>query len=421
MILKGVQLPSGDSADIQIEHGVITQVGSISQNGVDCHGLIALPGLVDLHTHLREPGFEQSETIESGSQSAAAGGYSAVFAMANTSPVQDTPELCEWVLDRGAQVDLVKVQPIGAITKSIAGKQLAPIAAMASSRAKVRVFSDDGNCLTDPDLMRRALLEVKKFDGVIAQHSQDHSRTVGALMNEGELSAELGLTGWARSAEEDIIARDAQLALETDSRLHVCHLTTEGAVDAVRWAKSKGAKITAEVTPHHLLMTEELVRSYDPVYKVNPPLRTQRDTMALREALIDGTIDILATDHAPHSSEKKQCEWSNAAFGMLGLEVAASVLHEVLIQKGGSDWLRFAMASSTLPAKIGGLEDFGHLTVGKPAHLMLFDPSVKRVLGSQTRSLSRNNPWAGRELFGEVVHTIYGGRITFSSRGDINV
>lgn len=414
MILKGVQLPSGKSADIQIEDGVITQIGLISESGIDCQGLIALPGLVDLHTHLREPGFEQSETIESGSRAAAAGGFTAVFAMANTRPVQDTAELCEWVFDRGAQVDLVKVQPIGAITKSIAGKELAPLAAMASSRANVRVFSDDGNCLTDADLMRNALLEARRFDGVIAQHSQDHSRTVGALMNEGELSAELGLIGWSRLAEEDIIARDAQLSIETDSRLHVCHLTTEGAVEAVRWAKAKGAKITAEVTPHHLLMTEELVRTYDPVYKVNPPLRTQRDTIALREALVDGTIDILATDHAPHSSEKKQCEWSQAAFGMLGLEVAASVLYQVLIKEGGSDWSRFAMASSTLPARIGGLQDFGELAVGRPANLMLFDPSAKRLSGSSTQSLSNNNPWTGYELFGAVVHTIYRGRLTFS-------
>lgn len=420
MILKGVQLASGDLADIAIEHGEVTQIGKISQDGIDCQGLVALPGLVDLHTHLREPGFEQSETIESGSRAAAAGGYAAVFAMANTNPVQDTAEVCEWVLDRGVEVDLVKVQPIGAITKALAGKELSQIAEMASSRAKVRVFSDDGNCLTNPDLMRSAILEVKKFGGVIAQHSQDHSRTVGAVMNDGELSAELGLTGWPRLAEEDIIARDAELALQTDSRLHVCHLTTEGAVDAVRWAKSKGAKITAEVTPHHLLMTEELVRSYDPVYKVNPPLRTRRDTQALRDALVDGTIDILATDHAPHSSEKKQCEWSRAAFGMLGLEVAASVLFQVLIEEGGSDWQRFVKASSQLPAQIGGLEGFGELAVGKPANLVLFDPYKRRAIGSSTHSLSSNNPWAGQELFGEVVHTIYRGRFTFRN-GVVNV
>lgn len=414
MILKGLQLIDGTRADIEIENGIVRKIGSITGSGIDCDGLMALPGLVDLHTHLREPGFEASETIESGSRSAAAGGYTAVFAMANTSPVQDNSDVCEWVLDRGEAVDLAKVQPIGAITKSIAGKELAALSQMAASRAKVRVFSDDGNCLVDPELMRRALLEVKKFDGVIAQHAQDHSRTVGSLMNESELSSELGLTGWPRLAEEDIIARDAQLAMETDSRLHVCHLTTEGAVEVVRWAKGKGAKITAEVTPHHLLLNEELVRSYNPVYKVNPPLRTQRDTQALREALVDGTIDILATDHAPHAKEKKECEWSSAAFGMVGLEVAASVLYKVLIEEAGTGWQRFVEASSSLPARIGQLTEFGRIVEGFPANVAIFDPAAKRTITSHTMSLSTNNPWTGMTLPGEVVHTIYRGRLTFS-------
>ena len=412
MILKQVTLIDGRRADIEIENGVITKIGSVLRSGLDCSGLVALPGMVDLHTHLREPGFEQSETIASGSRSAAKGGYTAVFAMANTSPVQDTSEICDWVFDKGAEVDLVRVQPIGAITKTIAGKELAPISEMAAARSKVSVFSDDGNCLTDAELMRLALLEVKKFGGVIAQHSQDHSMTNGSLMNDGELSAELGLAGWPRLAEEDIIARDAQLALETGSRLHVCHVTTEGAVDAVRWAKAKGANITAEVTPHHLLLTEELVRTYDPVYKVNPPLRTKRDTEALRNALVDGTIDILATDHAPHSSEKKQCEFASAAFGMVGLEVAASVLYEVLIKEGGSDWNRYVSASSELPARIGNLPDFGFIAEGKPANLMLFDPAASLRVPSQTQSLSSNNPWAGKELPGAVLHTIFRGRFT---------
>jgi dihydroorotase len=265
----------------------------------------------------------------------------------------------------------------------------------------------------DPDLMRKALLEVRKFDGVVAQHSQDHSLTPGALMNEGDLSIELGLAGWPRLAEEEIIARDAQLALETDSRLHVCHLTTEGAVDAVRWAKSKGIKVTAEVTPHHLLLTEDLVRTYDPVYKVNPPLRTSRDTQALREALIDGTIDILATDHAPHSEEKKHCEWESAAFGMTGLEIAARVLYQVLIRDGGSDWDRFAQASSYQPAMIGGLAGFGMIAEGQSANLMLFDHSVSGDASKESLSLSTNSPWVGKKLFGQVVRTIYQGRITY--------
>ena len=414
MIFKGLQFADGTRSDIEIRNGIVSKIGTISESGIDCDGLMALPGLVDLHTHLREPGFEASETIASGSRSAAAGGYTSVFAMANTNPVQDNPDVCEWVMDRGLEVDLVKIQPIGAITKSIAGKELSEISQMADSRAKVRVFSDDGNCLVDPELMKRALLEVRKFDGVIAQHAQDHSRTIGSLMNEGELSVELGLTGWPRLAEEDIIARDAQLAMETDSRLHVCHLTTEGAVEAVRWAKSKGAKVTAEVTPHHLLLNEELVRTYDPVFKVNPPLRTKRDTQALRDALVDGTIDILATDHAPHSREKKECEWSSAAFGMVGLEIAASVLYKVLVEEAGIGWQRFVEASSSLPARIGKLTEFGQIVEGGPANLVIFDASAKRSITSQTMSLSTNNPWTGMTLPGEVVHTVYRGRLTFS-------
>lgn len=413
MILNSVQLPDGTVCDIKIDDGVISEIGKNLGKGEDCSGLIALPGLVDLHTHLREPGFEASETIASGSASASAGGYVAVFAMANTNPVQDNIETVEWVAKRGHEVGLVHVQPIGAITLSIQGKQLAPLTSLASSSATVRVFSDDGNCLTDETLMRAALLEVREFDGVIAQHSQDHSLTPNAQMNDGNLSVELGLKGWPAVAEEQIIARDAQLAIETDSRLHVCHLTTAGAVDVVRWAKKKGAKITAEVTPHHLLLTEELVRSYDPVYKVNPPLRRKEDTLALRAGLLDGTIDVLATDHAPHSREKKECDWPSAAFGMVGLEAAASVLYQVLLIEGGATWGDFTRISSLAPAQIGGLTGFGTLEVGKPAHVTLFDPSVKKIASQKTHSLSMNNPWKSLELHGEVHRTIYGGKTTF--------
>lgn len=413
MILNSVQLADGTVCDIKVTAGVISEIGKDLGKGEDCAGLIALPGLVDLHTHLREPGFEASETIASGSASAAAGGYVAVFAMANTNPVQDNVETVEWVAKRGKEIGLVHVQPVGAITLSIQGKELAPLKSLAESGAGVRVFSDDGNCLTDQSLMRAALLEVKEFDGVIAQHSQDHSLTPNAQMNEGELSVELGLNGWPAVAEEQIIARDAQLAIESDSRLHVCHLTTAGAVDVVRWAKKKGAKITAEVTPHHLLLTEELVRSYDPVYKVNPPLRSNEDTLSLREALLDGTIDVLATDHAPHSNEKKECDWPSAAFGMVGLEAAASVLYQVLIVEGGASWVDFARISSRTPAQIGGLKDFGNLQVGSDANIMLFDPTAKKVASQQTHSLSINNPWKSFELQGEVHQTIFRGKTTF--------
>ena len=411
LILKNVQLPAGAGADIEIENGRITSIGSLSDSGVDCSGLIALPGFVDVHTHLREPGFEASETIVSGSRSAAAGGYTAVLAMANTNPVTDNAEIADLILDAGLAAGLLEVQPIGSVTRGLQGQELSDIAGLAASRSSVRMFSDDGVCVFDPELMRKALIAVKKFDGVIAQHAQDPTLTVGSQMNAGALATELGLTGWPAEAEEAIIKRDAQLAEETGSRLHICHLTTAGAVEVVRWAKKRGINITAEVTPHHLLLTEELARSYDPVYKVNPPLRRTEDTVALREALLDGTIDVMGTDHAPHSAEKKECEWQNAAFGMVGLEHAASVLQEVLIGNGGS-WERFAHVLSTKPAQIASLKNQGALEVGVMANISLIDPTAKRVIAKETYSKSANNPFAGISLPGQVVHTIFQGRFT---------
>ena len=411
LVLKNVQLPTGAGADIEIENGRITSIGSLSDSGLDCSGLIALPGFVDVHTHLREPGFEASETIVSGSRSAAAGGYTAVLAMANTNPVTDNAEIADFILDAGLAAGLVEVQPIGSVTRGLQGQELSDIAGLAASRSSVRMFSDDGVCVFDPELMRKALIAVKKFDGVIAQHAQDPTLTVGSQMNAGALATELGLTGWPAEAEEAIIKRDAQLAEETGSRLHICHLTTAGAVEVVRWAKKRGINITAEVTPHHLLLTEELARSYDPVYKVNPPLRRTEDTVALREALLDGTIDVLGTDHAPHSAEKKECEWQNAAFGMVGLEHAASVLQEVLIGNGGS-WGRFAHVLSTKPAQIASLRNQGALEVGAMANISLIDPTATRLIAKQTYSKSANNPFAGISLPGQVVHTIFQGRFT---------
>ena len=411
MILKNLTLPNGSGADIAIENGRITEIGSVSGSGMDCSGLQALPGFVDVHTHLREPGFEASETILSGSKTAAAGGYTAVMAMANTSPVTDTAEIADFILDAGTTAGFVEVQPIGSVTKGLAGAELSDIKGLSQSRSKVRMFSDDGVCVFDEDLMRQALITVKAFNGVIAQHAQDPTLTVGAQMNAGALATELGMAGWPAEAEESIIKRDAELAEQTGSRLHICHLTTAGAVEVVRWAKARGINITAEVTPHHLLLTEERVRGYDSVYKVNPPLRKLEDTLALREALLDGTIDVLGTDHAPHSREKKECEWQNAAFGMVGLEHAASVLQEVLIQSGGS-WERFANVLSTKPAAIAGLENQGELSVGSVANIALIDPAAKRVIERQTNSKSINNPFAGITLPGQIVHTIFNGRFT---------
>ena len=411
LVLKNLTLANGHGADIEIVDGRITAIGTLSVPGLDCSGLRVLPGFVDVHTHLREPGFEASETILTGSKSAAAGGYTAVMAMANTMPVTDQPEIADFIRNAGIEAGYVEVQPIGSVTIGLKGEKLSDIDGLSKSKSKVRMFSDDGVCVFDADLMRDALLAVKKFDGVIAQHAQDPTLTIGAQMNSGALATELGLTGWPAAAEESIIERDALLAEATGSRLHICHLTTAGAVEVVRWAKKRGINITAEVTPHHLLLTENLVRSYDPVYKVNPPLRTAEDTLALRAALLDGTIDVLGTDHAPHSAEKKECEWQNAAFGMVGLEHAASVLQEVLIENGG-DWEQFASVLSTKPAAIAGLQNQGRIEVGAIANLALIDPSAKRLIEAKTHSKSVNNPFVGFSLPGQVVHTIYRGQFT---------
>lgn len=414
-VLKNVMLADGSSADIQVVGDKISAIGSglEAERQIDCSGLVALPGFVDLHTHLREPGFEQSETVLTGTQSAALGGFTAVHAMANTMPVADTAGVVEQVAALGKEAGYADVYPIGAVTVGLEGKQLAELGAMANSKAQVRVFSDDGKCVHDPVIMRRALEYVKTFGGVIAQHAQEPRLTEGAQMNEGAVSAELGLTGWPAVAEESIIARDVLLAEHVDSRLHICHLSTAGSVEIIRWAKARGIKVTAEVTPHHLLLTDELARTYDSVYKVNPPLRTQKDVEALRAGLIDGTIDIIATDHAPHPIEAKDCEWNAAAFGMLGLEIAASVAQEVLIESGKSSWARLSEVLSKNPAAIAGDREQGQeLKAGAIANIVLIDPTARRRVVADSASKSKNSPYVGLELPGAVRHTIYRGYFT---------
>jgi len=421
-LILGASLLGGDPADLVVRDGVIASLGAdtaapregVALETIDATGLIALPGLVDLHTHLREPGREDAETVRTGSRAAARGGYTCVHAMANTDPVADTAGVVEQVWRLGHEAGYCDVQPIGAVTVGLAGERLAELGAMAESAARVRVFSDDGKCVSDAVLMRRALEYVKAFDGVIAQHAQEPRLTEGAQMNEGILSGELGLQGWPAVAEEAIIARDVLLAEHVGSRLHVCHLSTRGSVEIVRWAKSRGIDVTAEVTPHHLLLTDELVRSYDPIYKVNPPLRTADDVQAVREGLADGTIDIVATDHAPHPMEDKECEWAAAAFGMLGLETALSIVQQTMVDTGLIGWERVAEAMSAIPARIGRVADHGRpLAVGEPAHIVLYDPGASQVVTpSDTASLSRNTPYAGRELPGRVVATFLHGRPT---------
>lgn len=419
LLITGADLLGHGAQDVLVEDGVITQVGSIrSAKGadvLDADGLVALPGLVDLHTHLREPGREDAETIASGSAAAAVGGFTAVLAMANTSPVTDTAEAAERILDLGRAAGLVDVVPVGAVTKGLAGEELAELGLMHRSRAGVTVFSDDGRCVHDARVMRRALEYVRAFGGVISQHAQDpHLAGPQACAHEGELSGRLGLPGWPGIAEESIVARDVMLARHTGSRVHVAHVSTAGTVEVVRWAKAQGIAVTAEVTPHHLVLTTDLLSGYDPVFKVNPPLRPQEDVEALRAALADGTIDAVATDHAPHARHDKEHAFTEAAFGMLGLETALSVVSDVMVRGGLLDWSGVARVMSANPAAIAGLSGQGRpLEVGEPANLALVDPTADVTVDrSASLSLSRNNPWHGRTLRGAVHATVLRGRVT---------
>ena len=418
-VLRDVRPYGGSRVDIVVTDGIISEIvpaggGREADLVIEGRGGVVLPGFVDLHTHLREPGREDAETIASGTAAAALGGFTAVHAMANTMPVADSAGVVEMVWRRGQEAGHCDVHPVGAVTMGLAGEHLAELGAMADSAARVRVFSDDGVCVSDPQLMRRALEYVKAFDGVIAQHAQDTRMTEGAQMNEGALSGVLGLRGWPSVAEESIIARDVLLAEHVGSRVHICHLSTRGSVDIVRWAKDRGIDVTAEVTPHHLILTEELARTYDPRYKVNPPLRTADDVEAVRAGLADGTIDAVATDHAPHAREDKDCEWAAGAFGMLGLETAFSVVMETMVVEGRLDWHGVADRMSVRPARIARIADQGRpIEVGEAATLVVVDPTgTWRVDADLSASRSANTPFAGREFPGRVLHTILRGRPT---------
>jgi dihydroorotase len=411
LVITGARLPDGTATDLFVADGRFVEGPVSGARAIDGAGLTALPGLVDLHTHLREPGYEQSETVLTGSRAAAAGGFTAVHAMANTSPVADTAGVVEQVHSLGAQHGYVTVRPIGAVTMGLEGERLSEIGAMAGSRARVSVFSDDGRCVSDALLMRRALEYVKTFGGVIAQHAQEPRLTENAQMNEGALSGELGLAGWPAVAEEAIIARDVLLAQHVGARLHICHVSTAGSVEVVRWAKARGITVTAEATPHHLLLTEELARSYDSRYKVNPPLRRDEDVLALRGALADGTIDIVATDHAPHPLESKECAWDEASFGMVGLESALGVVQLAMVDSGLFGWSDVARVLSSTPARIGGLAGYDDaFAIGSIANFTLYDAAASREFGlSDLRGKGLNTPYLGRTLPGRVVATIHNG------------
>ena len=418
LLIRGADLIGRGRSDLLIRDGRFVDPSDAGSDveQFDADGLIALPGLVDLHTHLREPGREDAETVESGTLAAARGGYTAVLAMANTTPVTDTAEAAEHVASLGARDGHVEVVPVGAVSKGLDGVELAELGLMAWSRAGVRVFSDDGHCIWDARLMRRALEYVRAFDGVVAQHAQDpHLAGASACCHEGEISGKLGLQGWPAAAEASVVARDVQIAELTRSRLHVCHVSCAETVDVLRWAKQRGVNVTAEVAPHHLMLTTSEVLGYDPTYKVNPPLRPDEHVEAVREALGDGTIDAVATDHAPHARHDKEHAFADAAFGMLGLETGLAVVIETMINSGLLSWPELSKRMSIMPAHIARLVDQGRsLSIGEPANAVLVDPAARAVVDrDDSASLSRNNPWHGRELPDPVVATIWAGRVTY--------
>jgi dihydroorotase len=419
--INNAKLVDGNLVNLEIDQGLVKTVskstGKDKVAGIDCSGKILMPGLVDLHTHLREPGREDSETVLTGAQSAVAGGFTAISAMANTNPVADTAGVVEQIYRLGKNAGICDVNPIGAVTKGLNGEQLSEIGAMAESIARVRIFSDDGNCVADPLIMRRALEYIKTYDGVIAQHAQEPRLTVNSQMNEGIISARIGLPGWPAVAEEAIIARDILLTDHVQSRLHICHVTTAGGVELIRWAKQRGIQVTAEVTPHHLLLTEDLVENYDPIYKVNPPLRTQKDVMALREGLAEGVIDIVATDHAPHSAEHKDCEWQSAAFGMIGLETALSVVIKTMIETKLLTWEELSNRMSIKPAQIAGYANQGQkISQGSVANLVLFDPNANWIVDrDQMRTKSKNTPFDQMQLPGQITDVIYAGKLVLKN------
>ena len=418
LLVTGADLLGQGRADLLLRDGRFADPATAGPDAerVDADGLVALPGLVDLHTHLREPGREDAETVATGTFAAARGGFTAVLAMANTNPVTDTAEAAEHLATLGRREGQAQVVPVGAISKGLSGVELAELGLMARSPASVRVFSDDGNCVTDARLMRRALEYVRAFDGVIAQHAQDPQLAgKDACCHEGELSGRLGLPGWPAVAESTVVARDVQLAELTRSRLHVCHVSTAETVDVLRWAKARGIDVTAEVTPHHLLLTTADVAGYDPTFKVNPPLRPDEHVAALRDGLSDGTIDAVATDHAPHARHDKEHAFAEAAFGMLGLETALAVVLETMVLPGRLGWREVAERMSVVPAHIARLSGQGRpLSVGEPANLTLVDPTARAVVDrTSSASLSRNNPWHGRDLPDPVVATFWEGRATY--------
>lgn len=422
----------GEPVDVLVVDGVVAAIGPdagdelpdpASGREVETHdfgGAVLLPGLVDLHTHLREPGREDTETIATGSAAAVRGGYTAVFAMANTQPAADNQTVTDSVWRIGREVGLCDVHPVGAVTVGLAGERLTEMGQMASGEARVRVFSDDGRCVHDPLVMRRALEYSAGLGVLVAQHAEEPRLTVGAVAHEGPTAARLGLTGWPRSAEESIVARDVLLARDAGARVHICHASTTGTVELLRWARAQGIRVTAEVTPHHLLLDDTRLEGYDGVYRVNPPLREEHDTLALRQALLEGVVDCVATDHAPHAAQEKCCEFAAARPGMLGLETALPIVAALFVETGDMTWRDVARVTSERPAEIAGLTDQGRpIAVGEPAEFAVVDPDAPwSVRAEELASLSANTPYAGMSFSTRVVGTVHHGRLV-QSHGEV--
>ncbi len=420
VLIRGVRrYGEGEQVDVLVSDGQIAEIGSGlgAPDGcdvIDAPGQVLLPGFVDLHTHLREPGREYAEDIETGSAAAALGGYTAVFAMANTEPVADSPVVTDHVWQRGQQIGLVDVHPVGAVTVGLGGTQLTEMGMMAAGTAGVRMFSDDGVCVADPLVMRRALEYASGLGVLIAQHAEEPRLTVGSVAHEGPNAARLGLAGWPRAAEESIVARDALLARDAGARLHICHASTAGTVELLKWAKAQGISVTAEVTPHHLMLDDSRLADYDGRNRVNPPLREAADAAALRQALADGVIDCVATDHAPHAEHEKTCEFAAARPGMLGLQTALSVVVATMVRPGLLSWRDVARVMSERPAAIVGLPDQGRpLEVGEPANLTVVDAQASWVVtGEQLASRSANTPYEAMTLPAAVTATLLRGKVT---------
>ena len=422
VLLKGVLIyGEGEPQDVLLSDGMIAKIGAdlsteapAEAEVLDLAGQVLLPGLVDMHVHLREPGREDTETIASGSAAAAKGGFTAVFTMANTSPVMDDPAIAESVWYKGQNTNLCDVHPVGSISKGLEGKELTEFGMMAASDAKVRMFSDDGKCVDDPRLMRRAIEYSRGMDVLLAQHCEEPRLTEGAVAHEGETAARLGLRGWPRVAEESIVARDALMARDYGGRIHICHAYTEGTVELLRWAKSQDIPLSAEVTPHHLILTDSRLETFDGVNRVNPPLREERDTLALRQALIDGVVDCVATDHAPHSSEEKCCEFDQARPGMLGLETSLAIIADLFVINGDQDWRFVAKVMSERPAEITKLPGHGRpIAEGEPANLCVVDTNASWTAeAKEMASKSENNPYEGMPMPVRVSTTILRGKVT---------